>query len=70
MDPILWTSGLFIIAAKPKICCAFSWIQFFGPYGDVGNILGTFLYFARQLDLRAIEKFKLNTLPQIPSRNE
>ena len=28
--------------------------------------LGTFVYRARQLDLRAIEKFKLKTLSQIP----
>jgi hypothetical protein len=34
--------------------------------GDVGPILGTFVYFARQLDLRAIEKFKLKTLLPIP----
>jgi hypothetical protein len=30
------------------------------------KILGTFVYRARQLDLRAIEKFKLKTLSQIP----
>lgn len=34
-NPIPWTSDLFIIAAKPKIRCAFSWIQFFEPYGIV-----------------------------------
>jgi hypothetical protein len=30
MYPIPCTSRLLIIAAKPKICCAFSWIQFSG----------------------------------------
>jgi hypothetical protein len=34
--------------------------------GDVGDTLGTFVYFARQLDLRASEKFKLKTLLPIP----
>jgi hypothetical protein len=38
----------------------------FANDGDVGALLGTFVYFARQLDLRAIEKFKLETLQPIP----
>jgi hypothetical protein len=38
----------------------------FANDGDVGPILGTFVYFARQLDLRAIKKFKLKTLVPIP----
>jgi hypothetical protein len=38
----------------------------FANDGDVGPILGTLVYFARQLDLRAIEKFKLKTLQPIP----
>ena len=32
----------------------------------VAKILGTFVYRARQLDLRVIGKFKLKTLSQIP----
>jgi len=39
MNLIPCTSRLLIIRAKPKIRCAFSWIQFFGPYAR-GRLTG------------------------------